>query len=416
MAKFLPHPYAAQARTALHIQTDQAHRLWSYQPDRGYYTLEETTYAVHRLVSTLVSQDNIDPRPRQGREVVEVLQDLVPKIVPGANGHHLACSNITLDLTNPAQPQQVEHSPDHYLTGGLPHPFTPNAKAPVWQRFLDQVMPDLDDQRLLCQFAGACLLDRPPPKGVIYLWGPADSGKSTICRCITFLLGRYNVSVVGPHDLSEDKFAVADLFGKMANIVPDIPTEPIRNTSKYKQVTGGDLVRGDIKYAPPIHFTSTAAILYSGNELPKSFNDPSDGFYNRQISIACPHKVEKPDPTLEPAIQAEAQGLLHWALLGLKDLWENNWQYAVPQKVKDRQAADYEAANHELAWIADRTLQVHAEFLTRQDAYTDYATWADKQGLKPWSRQRFYNRLRDHWGADRKTSNKRGWDGHALLI
>ena len=255
MAKFLPHPYAAQARTTLHIQTDQAHRLWSYQPDRGYYTLEETTYAVHRLVSTLVSQDNIDPRPRQGREVVEVLQDLVPKIVPGANGHHLACSNITLDLTNPAQPQQVEHSPDHHLTGGLPHPFTPNAKAPVWQRFLDQVMPDLDDQRLLCQFAGACLLDRPPPKGVIYLWGPADSGKSTICRAITFLLGRYNVSVVGPHDLSDQRFAVADLFGKMANIVPDIPTEPIKNTSIYKQVTGGDLVRADIKYAPayPLH-------------------------------------------------------------------------------------------------------------------------------------------------------------------
>ena len=447
---FQPERFASQIQETLNIEVDTAHRLWKYNDQTGYYQQAEADWEVHRWTATLMADPGINsdwktasaiPLPDQGDKVIRVLQRRIPRIIPGdaqfavqthsqvrshdpsdpnpkvAHGKYLlACANTTLDLADPSRPQNLGHSPNYYLTAGIPHEHDPSAEAPTWNRFLTETLPDQEDRRLLAQFAGACLIDRIPPKGVLYLWGPADSGKSTICRTLTHLLGRQNVSAVSPHDLSDNRFSAADLFGKMANIVPDIATEPIRNTSLYKQVTGGDLIRADIKFAPAVYFTSTATTLYSGNELPKSFNDPTDGFYNRQISIHCPNKVNKPDPHLEPTLQLEAPGILNWALTGLADIHEQGWLYTLPPGVIQRQQADYEEANHHIGWINERTLEQTGEFLTRKDAYQDYATWAERQGHKPWGRSRFFTRLRDTWGTDRKTKGVFGWDNHGLYI
>lgn len=419
-----PEMFAGHIQEECSVEVDSAHRLWMYDPEKGYYTLPESEWSVRRWTSALMvdpdfpaeyKPKNQIPRPSQGDEVIRVLQRRFVRIQPG-QGNWLVCGNQTLQLQRPDKPHAGPHNPNYMLTAGIPHNYDPKTGWPLWTKFLNQTIPDEDDQRLLQQYAGACLLDRVPPKGVIYLWGQANTGKSTICRILTFLLGRDNVSAVSPHALSDERFAAADLFGKMANIVPDIPTEDVKNTSVYKQVSGGDLVRADVKYAKPLHFVSTATILYSGNDLPKSFNDPSDGYYSRQIDIHCPNVIKQPDPNVELALYHEATGILNWALTGLADLHDNRWQYAVPAKTRGRQLAAFEDANHELQWIIDRTLEATGQFLDRKEAYDDYQKWAEKQGLKPWGNRTFYGKIRKHWGNDRATHGKRGWDNRGLYI
>jgi phage/plasmid-associated DNA primase len=50
------------------------------------------------------------------------------------------------------------------------------------------------------------------------LLGPDRNGKGTLLRLITALLGKRSISNVNLQELVADKFAKADLYGKMANI------------------------------------------------------------------------------------------------------------------------------------------------------------------------------------------------------
>jgi putative DNA primase/helicase len=53
------------------------------------------------------------------------------------------------------------------------------------------------------------------------LHGDGRNGKGTLLRVIEVFLGRVNCSNRSLQDLDNNRFAVADLFGKIANILAD---------------------------------------------------------------------------------------------------------------------------------------------------------------------------------------------------
>ena len=77
---------------------------------------------------------------------------------------------------------------------------------------------------------------------IIYLLGTvADNGKSTVQHIIkaTFDSGN-QISSVSPQRLANNHFAGSSIYGKMANIVDDLPNVVIEDAGNIKtSITGG---------------------------------------------------------------------------------------------------------------------------------------------------------------------------------
>ena len=53
-------------------------------------------------------------------------------------------------------------------------------------------------------------------------------------RLLIAFLGKGNTSGLSLHKLEADKFAASRLYGKLANICPDLPSEHLAGTSMFK--------------------------------------------------------------------------------------------------------------------------------------------------------------------------------------
>ena len=101
---------------------------------------------------------------------------------------------------------------------------------------------------------------------------------------ITALLGEANVCAVPLHRLEEDRFAPAQLYGKLANVFADLDARALASSSIFKSITGGDLVQAERKFRDAFSFVPFARLIFSANEAPPT-PDSSDAFFRRWLVI-----------------------------------------------------------------------------------------------------------------------------------
>ena len=109
----------------------------------------------------------------------------------------------------------------------------------------------------------SCLLRRPLKKAFFGI-GDTDSGKTLFSQIIAEFLGPRNVSNVAVQEL-EDKFATYRLVGKLCNMYADVDEKAIKQTSRFKTVTGADTIEvqrkgGQLSNTHPTASTSTSEI------------------------------------------------------------------------------------------------------------------------------------------------------------
>ena len=343
-----PAVYALASKRALRVEKDHFGRLWRYQPDVGHYISDGVESAVHREVGRLIAANsdgslpppNLDNgyRSRYGDDVVMMLRQLEPKINLNPSPPIITTRNKTLKFQIDGTLISEPHHPENFATVGLHLPFDHDAtaKPSVWNRFLHDILPDSGDRLLLQQWAGATLNPgRHNPKGALFVYGDADSGKSVLADTLTHLYGSRNVAGVTPHDLSRDQYAAFSLVGVLANIVPDISGQRIEDPSMFKMVTSGfDRITLRPMYSQEsFAFYPTCGNLFTGNALPSSWVDNSDGFFTRRLALKA-HTIPAADrnPRLRAELQNELPGILNWAIVGhKKTLGQRLAVVAVPQ-------------------------------------------------------------------------------------
>ncbi|MDT2849726.1 phage/plasmid primase, P4 family [Vagococcus carniphilus] len=120
-----------------------------------------------------------------------------------------------------------------------------------------------------------------PSPLMLFLKGNGGEGKSSFIAYLSkHILGSDNVSAVTPQDLSNDKFQMVELLGKVANISADILDDFIEDSSVIKRITGGDPVTAQYKGIQGFKMVNYSKLLFSANKLPK-FKDHTEGFSDR---------------------------------------------------------------------------------------------------------------------------------------
>lgn len=119
------------------------------------------------------------------------------------------------------------------------------------------------------------------------LVGPPECGKSRVLDIIIRLLGSENVSAVTFQQLTTNRFAKAQLFGKLANIYADITHTRVEDIEAFKAIATADEVEAEKKGLQLFKFRPTAKLTYSCNIPPKPPLNVDDSFYRRWILIKC---------------------------------------------------------------------------------------------------------------------------------
>jgi putative DNA primase/helicase len=140
-------------------------------------------------------------------------------------------------------------------------------------------------------------------------------------------LGNQNVSHASIQELNNDRFAIADLHGKLANVCADLKAEKLTNTGTFKMLVSGDTIRAQKKHGQPFDFRNIAKLIFSANKIPES-NDQTYAYFKRWIILLFDKifQGEDKDTSLIDKLttKEELSGLLNLAMIALKQLIKDN--------------------------------------------------------------------------------------------
>jgi P4 family phage/plasmid primase-like protien len=130
-------------------------------------------------------------------------------------------------------------------------------------------------------------------KSVMFL-GNGENGKSVCLDYLSSLIGKNNISHIPLHKLAEDKFAMAKLDGKLANVFADLEKNELRHTGCIKGISSGEPCFVQNKGKDGFDLYPMCKLIFSTNKFPKVF-DQTQGFFRRWIIIKWNRNFEN-DP------------------------------------------------------------------------------------------------------------------------
>ena len=255
-------------------------------------------------------------------------------------GQVISCKNGLLDLST----RTIHaHTPALFNVVSVPFAYQTRRAAPIeWLDFLASVWPDDPDSvALLQEYVGYVLSGRTDMQKMLLLIGPTRSGKGTIARMLTALIGRGHVA--GPTLASlGTNFGLSPLIGKPLAIVSDArlgdtPSHTV--VERLLSITGEDMLTVDRKFREPWSGKLPTRFVILSNELPK-FKDSSGAIANRLLILQMTESfLGREDRTLDERLRGELPGILAWALEGLDRLVRNG-RFTVPGVVGGRRESD----------------------------------------------------------------------------
>ena len=327
-------------------------------------------------------------------------------VVDDARSGHLVFRNGVLNIDeqlnggpNALQPL----SPDLFCLTGLPYDFEPQATAPKWQAFLDQVLEgDTERIALLQEWFGYCLRPGNAYQKFLVMVGGGSNGKLVVTSVLTELVGRENVSSVAIEDFGRN-FGLAPMLGKLVNVGPDMEQVEKVQEGRLKAMTGGDQIMVDRKFREPVPLYPAPKLVFSTNVLPP-FRDTSDGIWRRVIIMPFNYHVpaDERDPRLaDKIIGSELSGIVNWALDGLARLQQQR-RFSRSGAVEEATQGHREDCDPIRDFLEDCCVLDPSADVESLTLYREYQQWCERTGHRPFNDSSFGRRLRSQAPIERK--------------
>jgi putative DNA primase/helicase len=433
----------AVARTLMPALTSQGHpnlrhwrnqwmrwerRQWSEVDDTAvrfllYSFTEHATYTKRDRKGEPVS---VGWSPNRGRitNLMEALAAVVytdtrvevPSWLDGAGdvpdaSRVIACANGLLDLTSR---RLMPLTPLFFNRSSVPFDYDPAAPQPArWLAFLGSIWPtDPEAIAALQEWFGYVLSGRTDLQKMLLVVGPMRSGKGTIARVLTALVGRDNMGGPTMGSLSTN-FGLADLPGKSLAVVADARLPRLGAdtiTERLLTISGEDTIDVDRKFKDPWTGRLPTRFMLLSNELP-AFRDQSGAIASRLIILTMTiSNLGREDTALERDLMRELPGILRWSLDGLDRLIERG-RFAEPASSSAAVALLAEAVSPIKAFLDDWCILGPAEghHTSKDDLYRAWRDWCQSEGRDhPGTKQMF---SRDLFAANVGIEETRPWVG-----
>ncbi len=166
----------------------------------------------------------------------------------------------------------LPHSPKYGFLYTLNVVYNPDAKCPVIQGFLDDIVRrDIvtsSNVEQLLEYLGHVLTPNTKHEAMLIIVGLTGSGKSVLLEIIQEILTQQLYSTESMYHLENDPFSLATVRGKLLNVCAELKISRLNDTSNIKSLVSGDPVRANPKGVQPFTFKPTVSLLFSCNGLP----------------------------------------------------------------------------------------------------------------------------------------------------
>jgi putative DNA primase/helicase len=210
-----------------------------------------------------------------------------------------------------------------FLTYQLPFGYNPKAKAPLFEKYLHKVLPDIERQKVLAEYLGYLFVDTKTLKleKILMLYGGGANGKSVLFEIVNALLGKENVSNFSLHNLTNDNgYYRAKIANKLVNYASEINSKLA--TDIFKQLASGEPIEARLPYGEPFTITNYAKLIFNCNELPKDI-EQTNAFFRRfmiiPFDVTIPEEEQDPELAMK-IINNELSGIFNFVLEGLNRL------------------------------------------------------------------------------------------------
>jgi putative DNA primase/helicase len=293
----------------------------------------------------------------------------------------------------------VKHSPVFFNHNALEFAYDPDALDPVeWLRFLDSLWPDdAGSIEALQDLFGYLLSSDTRQQRVFMLIGPKRSGKGTIARVLTALLGRDNVCAPTLASLGQN-FGLAPLIGKQAAIIADARlgarADQAAVAERLLSISGEDAITVDRKFLPAWTGRLPVRFVVLTNELPR-MSDASGALASRFIVWTLSQSFyRREDHGLAGRLMAELPSILNWSVAGWERLRERG-RFKQPDSAIEAVAELEDLASPIGAFLRQRCQVAPGKHVGCDRLYAAWKLWCTDQGREhPGSVQTFGRDLR----------------------
>lgn len=303
----------------------------------------------------------------------------------------------------------LSHIPEIMSTIQIPCDWLGEDKAtPVFDKFMnDLTSGDKEVQNLLLEFMGAALSNVKGHrlKKSLFMVGKGDTGKSQLKSLTEKLLGSGNFIGMDLKEI-ESRFGTGNLYNKRLAGSSDMSFLTVNELRIFKQCTGGDSIFAEFKGLNGFEYTYKGLFWFCMNRLPKFGGDDGQWVYDRIMQVNCNHIVpkDKQDKFLLDKMYAERDGIVYKAIMALKQVIQNGYNFTEPQSVENARAI-YMADNNTVIAFFNECMQIRPlgkikDSCTTGRVYKVYKAWCmdNNHGYAKTAKD-FRNELADYLGT-----------------
>ena len=313
-------------------------------------------------------------------------------IFPAANGD--------IDLTTG---QLLPADPARMITTVSKVIYDPEAKCPLWERFIDQIFGgDAELIAYIKRMIGYCLTGMTSEQCIFFFYGGGRNGKSTFINLIQALLS--SMAATASSDLLMERRGeisagqqseLARLFGKRLAAMNEIEDRQSLSDRTVKMLTGGDAVTAKFMHKDIFEFQPRFKILMASNHKP-TVRGTDLGMWRRMRLVPFLFTVpaDLVDRNLEAKLRTELSGILNWAIEGCLE-WQRLGKLDEPKVISSATDEYREDMDIIGRWLTEH-FELDANHFERFDAmYKFFEAWSTEEYKVAYSKRRLSQALHE---------------------
>jgi P4 family phage/plasmid primase-like protien len=312
---------------------------------------------------------------------------------------HINCLNGMVNIeTGKLEP----HDPKYGSMSQIPCEYSWDdfdARLEDWLKILNGMFPGEEGKKsALQQFLGYCYVPDCRYEKALFMYGEGGNGKGTVIEAFRSVLGEENCASLTMEHISDPKFSLYFLQGKLMNLTPELSSRKGVETEMFKQIVSGEPLTVERKYGDKYEFNPYVKMIIAMNDLP-IITDTSYGMKRRLIVVNFNQKFEQgknADTDLKELLKTDQQlrnAIFMWGLLGLQSLIKNK-QFILDHQILDDVDKFFKGMDPTSEFLDESVEDGEGHgAVPVQELYEDYDKWCKNTGHNKLNRRNFNKRV-----------------------
>lgn len=295
-----------------------------------------------------------------------------------------------------------QHRPGDYATKLAPVAYDPDARAPRFERFLEEALPANDVRAFVGRSLGYALTGVIREHVLPVWYGAGGNGKGTLQNAVGAVLGDYSRAV--PADLMMKKSGGdqhpterAMLMGLRLAFASETEAGRQLAESTVKSLTGGDPITARFMRQDFFTFLPSHKLILSTNHRPIIRGNDA-GIWRRVRLVPWETTPRVLDTTLGEQLAREGPGILRWLVEGCL-AWQREGLGSAASIDEATQAYRHEQDVCS-AFLEECTSRTPDARTPSAELYAAYRAWCLESGERHWTQRAFVAALQER-GLDR---------------